>query len=164
MGPTWGPPGSCRPKMGPMLAPWALLSWRNSDGYSSCQTFRADSRFVPSQWEMALLCNDVSNWLGGSLESTLNITNFNWHFTETLAYEIIGAMFNVTKCHHMWITKYLEFVRTHSCKVKYDHWDYSGRFFKFITLDGTSLTNWGTIVSPATIGPLYTCILVFNPC
>ena len=26
MGPIWGPPGSCRPKMGPMLAPWTLLS------------------------------------------------------------------------------------------------------------------------------------------
>ena len=26
-GPTWGPPGSCRPQMGPMLAPWTLLSW-----------------------------------------------------------------------------------------------------------------------------------------
>ena len=26
MGPTWGPPGSCRPQMGPMLAPLTLLS------------------------------------------------------------------------------------------------------------------------------------------
>ena len=26
MGPTWGPPGSCGPHMGPMLAPWTLLS------------------------------------------------------------------------------------------------------------------------------------------
>ena len=26
MGSTWGPPGSCRPQMGPMLAPWTLLS------------------------------------------------------------------------------------------------------------------------------------------
>ena len=26
MGPTWGPPGSCRPHMGHMLAPWTLLS------------------------------------------------------------------------------------------------------------------------------------------
>ena len=26
MGPTWGPPGSCRPQMGFMLAPWNLLS------------------------------------------------------------------------------------------------------------------------------------------
>ena len=26
MGPTWGPPGSSRPQMGPMFAPWTLLS------------------------------------------------------------------------------------------------------------------------------------------
>ena len=26
MGSTWGPPGSCRPQMGPMMAPWTLLS------------------------------------------------------------------------------------------------------------------------------------------
>ena len=26
MGPTWGPPGSCRPQMDPILAPWTLLS------------------------------------------------------------------------------------------------------------------------------------------
>ena len=26
MGPTWGPPGSCRLQAGPMLAPWNLLS------------------------------------------------------------------------------------------------------------------------------------------
>ena len=26
MGPTWGPPESCRPQMGPMLVPWTLLS------------------------------------------------------------------------------------------------------------------------------------------
>ena len=25
LGPTWGPPGSCRPQVGPMLAPWTLL-------------------------------------------------------------------------------------------------------------------------------------------
>ena len=33
--------------------------------------YRADSRFAPSQWEMALLCNDVSHWLGASIESPL---------------------------------------------------------------------------------------------
>ena len=32
-----------------------------------------DSRFAPSQWETALLCNDVSHWLGASLESALNV-------------------------------------------------------------------------------------------
>ena len=32
---------------------------------------RADSRFAPSQWNNALICNDVSHWLGASLESAL---------------------------------------------------------------------------------------------
>ena len=32
MGPTWGPPGSCRPQMGPMLALWTLLSGLSSIG------------------------------------------------------------------------------------------------------------------------------------
>ena len=35
MGPTWGPPGSCRPQMGPMLAPRTLLSRVIYDGH--CQ-------------------------------------------------------------------------------------------------------------------------------
>ena len=35
---------------------------------------RADSRFAPSQWETALICNDVSHWLGSSLESTMSNT------------------------------------------------------------------------------------------
>ena len=37
------------------------------------RTSRTDSRFAPSQWEMALLCNDVSHWLDANLESALYI-------------------------------------------------------------------------------------------
>ena len=37
---------------------------------------RTVSRFAPSQWEMVLLCNDVSHWLGASLESALYHGNF----------------------------------------------------------------------------------------
>ena len=33
---------------------------------------RTESRLAPSQWEPALLCNDVSHWLGASLESALH--------------------------------------------------------------------------------------------
>ena len=33
---------------------------------------RADSRFASSQWETALLCNDVSHWLDANLESALS--------------------------------------------------------------------------------------------
>ena len=36
MGPTWVPPGSCRPQMGPMLASWTLLS---GEGNKAARTF-----------------------------------------------------------------------------------------------------------------------------
>ena len=36
-------------------------------------SIRVDSRFAPSQWEMSLLCNDVSHWLGANLESALSM-------------------------------------------------------------------------------------------
>ena len=38
---------------------------------------RDDSKFVPNQWETALLCNAVSHWLGTNLESTLYICSNN---------------------------------------------------------------------------------------
>ena len=37
-----------------------------------CHMF-ADSRFAPSQWETVLLCNNISRWLGTSLESALHL-------------------------------------------------------------------------------------------
>ena len=52
---------------------WSLWHHRNEldrNGLMSCVN-RADSRFVPSRWETGLLCNDISHWLGASLESTL---------------------------------------------------------------------------------------------
>ena len=45
---------------------WSVLLWIDTDWFH-----RADSRFAPSQWETALHCNDVSHWLGASLESAL---------------------------------------------------------------------------------------------
>ena len=36
MWPTWGPPGSCRPQMGPMLAPWTLLLWHAPSDRAEC--------------------------------------------------------------------------------------------------------------------------------
>ena len=38
---------------------------------------RVDSRFVLSQRETVLLCNDVSHWLGANLESTLCVIKRN---------------------------------------------------------------------------------------
>ena len=43
MGPTWGPPGSCRPQMGPILAPWTLRSG----------AFRLSGHTIDGQQELA---------------------------------------------------------------------------------------------------------------
>ena len=48
--------------------PFHQQSWHPHIERIVCK-FRADSRFASSQWETALLCNDVSHWLGASLES-----------------------------------------------------------------------------------------------
>ena len=69
MGPTWGPPGSCRPQMGPMLSPWTLLSgvrwWVAKLAINSPQGRWCWDHYVlvSSQWEMPLHCNTVSRWL-----------------------------------------------------------------------------------------------------
>ena len=42
----------------------------------SASKYRTDSRFALSQWETALLCNDVSHWLGASLESALQVDQY----------------------------------------------------------------------------------------
>ena len=39
----------------------------------SSHIYRAITRFAPSQWETALLCNAFSHWLGASLESVLHL-------------------------------------------------------------------------------------------
>ena len=54
----------------------------NGTGWYRC---RADSRFAPSQWETALLCNDVSHWLGANLESALKckLMSIKYHVTWT---------------------------------------------------------------------------------
>ena len=44
--------------------------------------YRVDSRFAPSQWETALFCNDVSRWLGASLESALIISVYPDSFSD----------------------------------------------------------------------------------
>ena len=44
----------------------------------------ADSRLAPSQWGTALLCNSVSQWLGASLESDLNmLRSLIWQISQS---------------------------------------------------------------------------------
>ena len=51
MGTTWGPPGSYRPQMGPMLAPWTLLSWMTST-----------RRIIPLLMHWSYLSLTLSHW------------------------------------------------------------------------------------------------------
>ena len=57
--------------------------------------YRADSRFAPSQWGMALFCNDIPHWLRANLESALYCMDKSFHenFLETstkTTYLIVG--------------------------------------------------------------------------
>ena len=63
MGPTWGPPGSCRPQMGPMLAQWTLLSGKTLQLISSSDTCRIHL------WEVDLQmrCQGLTTWLGNRI-------------------------------------------------------------------------------------------------
>ena len=56
-----------------MISPFLTRRWYYSFALSQIvnMAHRADSRFAPSQWETALLCNDTSYWLDTSLESAL---------------------------------------------------------------------------------------------
>ena len=63
MGPTWGPPGSCRPQMGPMLAPWTLLS-----GY-----IRVPNRSVLSLHTILWSQNPWPRLSSGNIRTTRNM-------------------------------------------------------------------------------------------
>ena len=57
-----------------IFAQWLPTIYRHGLYYGDAvgTNYRTESRFAPSQWETALLCNVVSRWLGASLESALN--------------------------------------------------------------------------------------------
>ena len=68
----------CIFKPGNLATPQATLpfKWRLLRNFQATETWilplnRADSKFVPSQWEKALLCNDVFHWLGANPELAL---------------------------------------------------------------------------------------------
>ena len=66
-----------------LLKPWSLVypMYHTALDYSPCHLhtqpqYRSDSKFAPSQWETALLCNNISHWLGTKLESALPISTW----------------------------------------------------------------------------------------
>ena len=96
--------------------------------YSSKARFycRADSRFAPSQWETALLCNDVSHWLGVSLESVLY-----WQGLVTLV--IIGRTDDLNLPNATYYVQIFHGVLPFPVDV-------------ILTFSDGTLTNWSTII------------------
>ena len=88
MGPRWDPPGSCRPLMGPILAPWTLLSGipYSSSTYQvlhGTHKWMADA-FVVQVLGIAQVCKLVDNlktakpWLNARVYYSHCIRNREW--------------------------------------------------------------------------------------
>ena len=76
--------------------------------------YRADSRFAPSQWETALLCNDVSHWLGASLESHLNYIPNYYVGCNYLSMPIPSFCAKVFICENTTFVTYVSFSHNYS--------------------------------------------------
>ena len=62
---------------------------------NSIEDTRDDSRFAPSQWVTALLCNDISHWLGASLESGLgDKTTMNYMISTLVLIDLKSLYWN----------------------------------------------------------------------
>ena len=60
MGPTRGPPGSCRPQMDPMLAPWTLLS---GNAYKSNDELPKDTPYLTPTGDLwGVYCDDFEEY------------------------------------------------------------------------------------------------------
>ena len=77
MRPTWGPSGSCRPQMGPMLAPWTLLS-----GLISKQQYVTQTTFFKNSWRdlLRIVCNLQINKVGPEQNDWHFANAFSWNF------------------------------------------------------------------------------------
>ena len=100
MGPTWGPPGSCRPQMGPMLIPWTLLSGQR------CQ-FTTIIYIIPTitiweslchgiwflYWNRAQYSNSFQRWCLFSIGNPIVQMRQSYdHFISTVGFPILVKM------------------------------------------------------------------------
>ena len=93
MGPTWVPPGSCRPQMGPMMAPRTLLS--------GMLVTRAPVRWYAggSSWPEHTTSREVRGWLFGKC-GRVKSYRYCWdYYTGILPY---NAPVPGNKSHRIW--------------------------------------------------------------
>ena len=102
MGPTWGPPGADRTQVGPMLAPWILLSGtcittmlthggRVTHIYVSKLTIISSDNGLSPGWHQAIIWTNAGIWL-----IRTSWTNFSEILSEihTFSFKQINAFEN----------------------------------------------------------------------
>ena len=93
IGPTWGPPGSCRPQMGPMLAPWTLLS-----GITYCI-----SQFRIHSWYSGIYIAITHGCVRNDSE-THETMLLDWECNPVTPVECVSLSFSTNQCVPAFIT------------------------------------------------------------
>ena len=81
MGPTWGPPGSCRPQMGPMLVPWTFMG----SGIPQLWTIETTMKITYLKFQSNLRPNEFTVAAACNLMSSVMI---NWYFMSEILVRI----------------------------------------------------------------------------
>ena len=104
MWPTWGPPRFCWPQVGPMLAPWTLLSGMCTIYPGSCSNtwYPSDTHLQPESIKISFAQNGVHRW-----PMILKVCN---------EYSIYTAM-HYAKFQNDWAIKMDTMVKQCFCKV-----------------------------------------------
>ena len=80
MGPTWGPPGSSRSQMGPMLAPGTLLSGQLCMGYAIIESVAASGIWLNIQFVPGITLTKGVSFFALDFFCNWVPTNFNYSF------------------------------------------------------------------------------------
>ena len=142
-GPTWGPPGSCRPQMGPMLAPWTLLSacWllsvtcRHSKDWVQVRLYRGLALEISNasghqQKNQRNNPKFIYNFPGSKLEpvvviSIMRVVHKIWVHGESIIKRIYSANFTAKTVYNEWYILIQ--------KINFEHiYNTSGSLWKYI--------------------------------
>ena len=88
MGLTWGPPGADRTQVGPMLAPWILLSGYRQTTPSPIRFGARITRTNP--WWLTRIFNMASDWLAAFASQSETIFEKNCWLTGILTWKFLS--------------------------------------------------------------------------
>ena len=85
MGPTWGPPGSCRPQVGPMLDPWTLLS-----GPAPCWDRQTTGMVLRTHGPVPSTGKDVRLPAPSQYRGRMETQTYSWFSQNNSAYKVLN--------------------------------------------------------------------------